>query len=331
MKTVAERVNRFREVADLKSDVNRLMTVEVASMMPVKPPLHYECARERIDWAYGRYEVQCENVEKLQDDTVPRLIMLTGTEIFAEAFGCPVQYPSNNNPFALPLVYSAEEAAKVRVPRLEDTRLPILFDMADRLWEKAGKGTLFSLPDLQTPMDIAALIWEKSDFFASMLTEPEAVKELGLKVRELLTAFLDEWFRRYGKAHWAHFPDYYMENGVTISEDEIGSVSPAAFREFFAPELDYLSDRYGGIGIHSCANARHQWQNLARVKGLRFINVCQPKEMTKLSVDYFKNVCAQVPGDWDLGPMPKEAHIVKNVWARDLDDAKRKLDEYAEL
>lgn len=57
---------------------------------------------------------------------------------------------------------------------------------------------MLCLPDVQTPMDIAALIWDKNYFFAAMIEEPEAVKELAHKVSRLYFAFFDEWFRRYG-------------------------------------------------------------------------------------------------------------------------------------
>ncbi len=98
--------------------------------------------------------------------------------------------------------------------------------------------TRFRMPDIQSPMDIAALIWVKSDFYIAMIEEPEAVRELAEKVRCLLTAFLDEWFRRYGTGYVAHFPTYWMEGGLTLSEDEVGAVNPAMFDTFFLPELE---------------------------------------------------------------------------------------------
>ena len=88
------------------------------------------------------------------------------------------------------------------------------------------------------------------------MESPQAVKELADKVKQLLTAFLDEWFRRYGREHIAHHPDYFMDGGWTVSEDEAGVVNQEMFAEFFLPELNALSDRYGGIGIHCCANSR---------------------------------------------------------------------------
>ena len=68
-------------------------------------------------------------------------------------------------------------------------------------------------------------------------------------------AFLDEWFGRYGRDHIAHYPDYFMEGGWTVSEDEVGVVNEEMFEKLFLPELNELSRRYGGIGMHCCVTA----------------------------------------------------------------------------
>ena len=60
----------------------------------------------RIDWAWDQYQRQLARCTWLDDDTVPRLYPYTGTEIFAEAFGCSVHQPENNMPFAM--VYNAK-------------------------------------------------------------------------------------------------------------------------------------------------------------------------------------------------------------------------------
>jgi hypothetical protein len=243
---------------------------------PQRPPLWPELAPQRVEWAWQHYQWQRRRAEWLPDDTVPCLQVATGTEIFAEAFGCPVRRPPDQMPFAQPAIHAAGQVASLAVPDLANSSLAYLFGMADQLRERAGPEALLRLVDIQAPMDIAALIWDKSDFLAAMITAPEAVCELSAKVQQLLTAFLDEWFARYGRHFVAHYPDYYMDAGVTVSVDEAGAVSPAMFARFFGEQLRSLSQRYGGIGIHCCANARHQWPHFARVPGLRLINLHQP-------------------------------------------------------
>lgn len=169
-----------------------------------------------LDLIRRTYDYQLRRMREFDDDLVPHLNMITGTEIFAEAFGCPVHRPADNMPFALPAVGNAGEAAKLRVPELSASSVAPLFGMADKLRGEFGPAAVFRLPDLQSPMDVASLIWDKNTLYDAMLEEPEAVKELAGKVKLFMESFLDEWFRRYGTSCVAHYPDYYMEKCISV-------------------------------------------------------------------------------------------------------------------
>jgi uroporphyrinogen-III decarboxylase len=252
---------------------------------------------ERVEWAYKDYNLRLSQAEWLPDDKIPVLSPYTGTEIFAEAFGCKVHYPDNNMPFALAKYKDIKEASALKIPNLHDTPLDNLFEMARRLLQKAGDGATLHLPDIQSPLDIAALILNKEEFYVAMLEEPKAIHELTAKTKELLTAFLDEWFAEFGTSYIAHFPSYYMEGGVTLSEDEVGAFGSGMFEEFVLGTLNEFSDRYDGIGIHCCANSEHQWQNFAKVKNLRLINLVNNARFIRRSIKYFGGATAHWPMD----------------------------------
>ena len=335
MKEMERRKQRWIELMDLNSSVNRILLISHKEHKAMeRPPLWWEYAAQREEWAYQVYMEKMEDMEAIPDDSLPYLPMHTGTEIFAEAFGCRVHRPDDNNPFALPLIHSAEEFYKIKKPRLEDTRLVILFDMADHLLARAGKDALMCLPDIQTPVDIAALIWEKSDFYAAMIETPELVKELASMVKELLFEFCDEWFRRYGKEFISHFPDYYMPYGITMSEDEVGAVSSGMYQEFFQQELVEFSARYGAIGIHCCADSLHQWENFKKIPNLKMLNLVRNYEQTLQSLDYFRHVCAQHPSlsinQVDTLPHPEEIHMVQTMSRPTREEAKRIAQYFAE-
>jgi len=287
---------------------------------PERPLPHPDKKRERIEWAWRQYQEQMSRAEWLDDDAIPHLDVYTGTEIFAEAFGCEVRRPADNMPFALPLVSKASEAADLGVPDLDAPCLRLLFEIADELRARAGPDAVLKMVDIQSPMDIAALVWNKSDFYVALVEEPEAVRELAGKVKRLLISFLDEWFSRCGADFVAHYPDYYMPRGVTLSEDEIGAVGADAFDDLFLPELVELSNRYGGIGIHCCANARHQWEGLKRVPGLRLLNLVQRPEALREAYPYFASHAAQMHGwcgDGDplswVEALPADSRVVLEV------------------
>jgi hypothetical protein len=269
---------------------------------------------------------------------------VTGTEIFAEAFGCKVHRPDDTNPFALPLVHSAAEADAVTAPELSSSSLAYLFDIADELYRRGGPDAVMKPVDIQSPMDIVALIWEKSDMFCAMLDAPDAVKALAGKVRTLLVAFFDEWFNRYGTTFVSHHPDYVMHGGITMSVDEVGAVNPDMFREFFRDELISLSDHFGGLGIHCCADARHQWENFRALPGLKVMNHHAPptRDAREYLVDamrFYGERIAQYHIDWtpDGDPetwpaqYPEGARVVFEVEAEDAHSAAAVADRLQEL
>lgn len=323
---VADRVARWTRFLDDPDAGHLFMITYLPDEEP--PPLPWRELREaRVAWAWRKYERQVARSAWLVDDTLPYLDMRTGTEIFAEAFGCPVHFPDDNMPFALPLVHSAAEADALKVPDVSTSSVAYLFDMADELVRRAGPGTLVKLVDIQSPMDIAALIWEKSTFYPALIETPEPVLALAEKVKTFLKAFLDAWFARYGRAFIAHYPDYYMPWGITLSEDEVGAVSSRIYRRLFLPELAELSERYGGIGVHCCAHARHQWQGFLDIPGLRLINFVQPEDVLREAYRFFAAVpqmhswCGDGdPWDWPAA-YPDGARVILQPIATTRDEA----------
>jgi len=287
-----------------------------------------------VEGRWYEYQVMCRKAELVDDDHVPYLNNLTGTEIFAEAFGCTVHRPEDNMPFALPLVHSAAEADALKTPELSRSSLAWLFDVADELYRRSGSEALMRLVDVQSPMDIVALIWSKEDLFCAMLETPEAVKALAGKVRALLTAFFDEWFGRYGTTFVAHFPEYVMHGGLTLSVDEVGAVNAEMFRDFFRDELVELGAHFGGLGIHCCADARHQWPNFRELPGLKVMNHVAPptrdaREYLLDSIRCYGNGIVHMPIGWtpdgppDTWPaqFPEGARVVFDVPAKDATEA----------
>ncbi len=326
--TVAARKQRWCDFLDMSRPPGHLFLIQYDPGVPARPQPWPENKRERIEWAWRQYERQMERLEWLHDDAIPYLDPYTGTEIFAAAFGCPVQRPADDMPFARPLISEASQVSGVRVPDLGVRPLADLFDIADELRRRGGPEALMKLVDIQSPMDIATLIWDKNRVYVALREAPEAVVELAARVRELLVTFLDEWFRRYGDEFIAHYPAYYMPKGITLSEDEVGAVSGDMFVKYYLPELAELSQRYGGIGMHCCANARHQWSNFGLIPNLRLLNLVQPNEVLRQAWSFFADRVPQMhswSGDgpaWTwLAQYPPQARMVMEVPAQTRDEA----------
>jgi hypothetical protein len=327
---IAARKQRWVDFYDLNQPARHMLLVRWMPELPERPWPHDYTLQERIEWAWKKYQLQLAQLEWLEDDTLPFLDIYTGTEIFAAAFGCRVYYPPGDMPFALPLIQSASQVSSVQIPDLDAPAIAHLFTIADELRRRAGSDALVHMVDLQSPMDIAALIWDKTQFYPAMIQEPEAVHALADKIRTFQIRFLEEWFARYGREFIAHYPDYYMPRGITLSEDEIGAVSGKMFHKFFLPEITALSEHFGGIGIHCCAHARHQWANLKLIPGLKLLNLNQPVDVLNDSIPYFADTVAQWPifpmngPAWeDPAQIPTGARVVVEVSASSREEAEQ--------
>lgn len=328
--SLQDRKQRWINFYDLANPRRLVVIVRYAPDLPPRPLPNPDLVEQRLEWIWRNYELNLERLSWLDDDSLPYLDMLTGTEIFAEAFGCRVQRPPDNNPFALPFVTTPAQADRLAVPSLDVPAVARVFAMADALQKRAGPGALFRMVDLQSPLDVAALIWEKTAFYTALVETPEAVAGLVEKITAFQFTFLDEWFRRYGREHVAHYPDYYMPSGVTLSVDEIGAISARMFRETCLPGLNQFSRRYGGLGMHCCAHARHQWPHFLDVTGLRLLNINQPEAVLREAYPFFAGFCAQWHYGWDPNPgnldgwlasLPREGHVVVDITAASREEA----------
>jgi hypothetical protein len=328
--TIQQRKQRWVSFYDHTQPHSHIFIIRFAPGIGPRPYPNPDRVPARLEWIWQNYEWHLRRMEWLDDDSLPYIDMLTGTEIFGEAFGCPVFRPEDNMPFAQPFVQTPADAERITIPSLDVPPIARVFRMADELQRRAGPGALFRLVDFQSPMDVIGVIWEKTNLYLSALDQPEVILALSEKIRTFQVTFLEEWFRRYGHEFIAHWPDYYMPSGISLSVDEVGAVSQNMFTRFFMPELTELCNHFGGLGIHCCANARHQWRNFQNIPGLRLINISQSEDMVRKAYPFFADAVCQWNYGWDpaadsleswAAQIPANARIVFDVTAQTRDEA----------
>ncbi len=266
-------------LADLFSGPFRGHAIVMDAQRPDQPCPGDFVAPERpgMDWL-GYHEEHYRRVlahsEAIGDDNVPYVKIHTGTQLFAQAFGCDVHIFPSDPPSARPLVRTAAEADRLPQPTIDAEPLAKVFEFARQLHRRVGPDVPISVPDIQSPFDVAALIWNKEDFFIAMVEEPDAVKRLAAKCHTLLADFLAEFRRQVPNCNFCHCPYAWAppELGCWLSEDEVGSMSTAMFEEFSLPILADLSRRFGGLFVHCCATADHQYGNFKKIPNLRGLN-----------------------------------------------------------
>lgn len=237
----------------------------------------------------ANYERQLATLETLRDDTVPYIGLNTNTGIFASAFGCKFHvYKEETNACALNAVETADEADALGEGNLNAPALERVFELGHLLQEELGSHVPIGVPDIQSPFDIAALIWKKEDLFPSMIERPESVHTLVDKCYRLLTRFLDKFIQEFPECNLCHCPTAWAppKLGMWLSEDEVGAFSPAMFEEFCLPTLTKLSERYGGMFIHCCADADYQYNGFRKIPNFRGLNRSFTRD-PKYTIDEF--------------------------------------------
>lgn len=287
----------LRDLFDWNKSPKHAIRIEVSGKHDIKT-LSFGTLEERVKMEKEQFEHELDCFRALDDDRVPMLHIWTATEIFARAFGSPVHKLDNSMPFALPAVSTPEEADQLEEPDIFGEALGEVFDIGDRLVSASGQDYPIRICDIQSPFDISALIWKKEAFFYALADSPGSVHSLLDKVTRTLERFIGAFMRRYRDPCLVHHPNLWMppEFGMCLSEDDVGSISRAHFREFCEPYLRRLSSRFGGISIHCCARSEHQWDNFLRLPGLRYLNLSHPPTDLELAIRRFSSRAVLVPG-----------------------------------
>lgn len=229
---------------------------------------------EWIPWAEMRFAKQLEWHEALDDDSVPHIHLQTHTGVFAAAFGCEIHEFEGSNAAARPLVFSVEEADRLPMPDLNAAPLARVFEFNRTMQERIGRDVPVTVPDIQSPFDVAALIWNKEDLYLAMVENPEPVRRLVDKCHKLVKDFLLEFKRQFPECNLCHCPSIWTppELGCSLSEDEVGCMSVRMFESFCLPHLIDLSETFGGMFMHCCANADLHYKSFTKIPKLRGLN-----------------------------------------------------------
>jgi hypothetical protein len=229
-----------------------------------------------LPWAERQHAERVRRQRLTGDDSVPFVNLNANTGVFAAAFGCALTVHEGSNASARPAVRTAAEADALPQPRWQD--VPTLVrhvELARLVAGRLGHEVPLGVPDIQSPFDVAALVWDKAELMVAMVEDPEAVLRLVEKCERLIGDFLADYFAMFPQANAAHCPGSAWAPaslGLWLSEDEVGAMSPAMFARFCLPSLTRLSRRFGGISLHCCATADHQYAGFQRIPGLRALN-----------------------------------------------------------
>ena len=238
--------------------------------------------KEWLPWIVERYLKNKQFAEAAGDDSVPLVGFNSGTHIYAAAMGAETHHFEDSNPCAMPVINSVEEAERFREPELHECRpLVRILEMAELVKKELGNEVILGPPDMQSGFDSACLVWNKESIFCAMMLdeEKEAVHRFVKKCANVFKKFIVEFYRLYPDACLSHCPMTYVPQGMGpwLSNDECGALSVPMFEEFCLPELVNLATTFGGLGMHCCADAEHQFPSFKKIPNFYAFNRVQAR------------------------------------------------------
>jgi len=220
---------------------------------------------------------------QVQDDWVPTLWPhYAGVAVFATAFGAQaVQTKEGGGTvWARPIIITDDpaQAARIRRPGVTDGALGKVLDFVSFAEARTAGRYTFRICDMQGPLDIAGQLWSETYMLPAMRSHPQVIHQL----LEHITTLMIEFVRAF-QASCAHFtgmhcPHVWMppECGVGLSEDLAPLLSPRDYAEFSLPYVQRIADELGGVHLHCCGTCAHQFDNWAKLRGLRGLDLYPP-------------------------------------------------------
>lgn len=215
----------------------------------------------------------------LPGDNVPGFFSDLGPVALASAFGGKLRFEEAGPPWIDPVIYKAEDVYYLKIPSVQDGLVGEALRRAKIFRERSEGKIAIRPPDMQGPLNTAALIWEEQEFLMAMKTHPEAVHYLVNIVTEYIIqvyqAFMSEFGDMLDHPAW---PPVWMppELGVGVIEDLLPLISASNYREFGLPYTTRIAQTFGGVAIHCCGECERHLPALAEIPNLRLLEFAYP-------------------------------------------------------
>lgn len=288
---------------------------------------------------------EVEDHRGIRDDYVPVRPTYLGTGVFPSAFGSPIHWFENADPWAEPVVFSDASAVySLYRPSVRDGLLGRVLDLTRFMATtrtsvpESASPVRVRVTDVQGPLDVAYLVWHSEEFLVALHKHQKEVHALMRMCTDLIVSFVREQ-RRVATSLGAefvpcHYPPIWMPDGwgIAVSDDCAALLSPRQYAQFALPYLNEISDAFGGVFVHSCGDFTHNLENLEKVRNLRGIDFAVGEQPFGPVADRFSGRCvlsvrlgldkerrfASIP-EWveyvvRSAPTPRGLYLTVNTW-----------------
>jgi hypothetical protein len=195
------------------------------------------------------------------------------THTLALAFGCEKAYTSDGKEWIKDLITDPEQIKDLKMPDVWDGRTGEILRKMQEICQTLPEDTLIRLPDIQSPLGVAELIWDQS-FYIELIVNPEAIHQLLQMITEFTIKYVQEIKKvlgeRYNAATHPHI--WSTGDGYYMSDDVNSMVSPEQHLEYSINYFNQMTKELGPLHYHSCTWTDMYFDNIARLEGVKVAN-----------------------------------------------------------
>lgn len=219
-----------------------------------------------------------------------------GVGVYANIFGCPVNWNDFDAPQTRYLYDTVDELKGLKRPNIMDSELArMVLETIRYFRHKTGDALDICLTDTQSPNDTASLILDTCEFFVAGLREPERIAPFMDMITDVMIEFSDMQYEEMGPT--ATHPGHIMLStrqmpGISISDDNMSVISQPTYRNSALIYNNKLSDHFGGLAIHTCGNFVQNYATAKETRNLTMIDCAvagvdpSPNDAAKLSAAF---------------------------------------------
>lgn len=230
------------------------------------------------DW-FDTWVDHQRHVAAMPVDTLPCFpIDTAGTCTLASAFGGRLTLTPNGKHWIEPILQRAQDVFALRTPAATAGAVGVGLAQYRELLERVDGYVPPGMPDMQGPLQTAAMLWGEEAFILAMYDTPEAVHHLLGVVTDHFIAVARHLREHFRDTRVSSYPPAYLPSdlGQGIIEDFMHLLTPAQYEEFGLPCVNRIADAFGGVWVHCCGRFQHHWSAVKRIHNLRGLDTMYP-------------------------------------------------------
>jgi len=296
----------------------------------VEESIGYEPANANTSIHIEDYEVQYQNaiayydsLRKDRDDNVPALNTAMGTFVIPTVFGAAIRsFGDGRRYIDKSIILEAQDIDKLKPIPLLDSILGHQIKLVEYFQHRIGGSIPIRIPDLQNPLGVAAMLWETTSFYTSLVDEPERVHRLLSIITEVIIECVNKLKEACPNVVPVSWPWIWAptEKGIHLSDDTMSMVSPDMYEEYGVHYNNIISREFGGVFLHSCTTNKRYFNSIIKNKGLRSINfAAQYSSEMKEIYEFFGGKAVILPhyvhtDNPQIGTLPEFVEKVLDCW-----------------